>query len=47
MTDQQKRQNDANRETGAYNWLTTLLIKEFGYELSKEEFWDALRTRYN
>ena len=47
MTEQQKRQNEANRETGSYNWLTTLSIKEFGYDLNKEEFWDALRIRYN
>lgn len=32
---------------GASNWLTNLPIKEFGYELNKEQFQDALRIRYS
>ena len=47
MNYHQKRQNEANRETGSYNWLTTLPIKELGYNFKKEEFWDAVRIRYN
>ena len=29
------------------NWLTNLPIKEHGYELTKQEFWDAIKIRYN
>ena len=47
MSADQKRQNEAIQESGSYNWLTTLPIKEFGYDLNKEQFWDALRIRYN
>ena len=47
MNDHEKRQNEANQENGSYNWLTTLPIKENGYDLNKEQFWDALRIRYN
>ena len=46
MSVQEKRLNDANRETGSNNWITTLPVKEFSYNLNKEEFWDALRIRY-
>ena len=28
------------------NWLTNLPIKELGYELWKQEFWDATKIRY-
>ena len=31
----------------ASNWLTDLPIKELGYELIKQEFWDAIDIRYN
>ena len=47
MNDHEKRQNEANQENGSYNWLTTFPIKENGCDLNKEQFWDALRTRYN
>ena len=47
MNDDEKRRNDANQECGSSNWLSTLPIKEFGYDLNKEQFWDALRIRYN
>ena len=33
--------------TSASNWLTNLPIKELGYELNKEQFFDAIRIRYN
>ena len=29
------------------NWLTNLPIKELGYELTKQECWDAIKIRYN
>ena len=47
MNDAEKRLNDSNQEKGTYNWLTTLPIKEYGYDLNKEQFWDAVRIRYN
>ena len=47
MTETDKRRNEANQESGSYNWLTTLPLKEWGYDLNKEQFWDALRIRYN
>ena len=47
MSDSEKRQNEANRESGVSNWLTTLPLKEWGYELNKQQFWDAIRVRYN
>ena len=37
--------NTSNQE--AYNWLTALPLKEFGYDLNKEQFWDALHIRFN
>ena len=47
MNGEQKRINEANQECGLYNWLICLPIKEYGYDLNKEQFWDALRIRYN
>lgn len=47
MDESAKRQSEANQEIGASNWLTTLPIKESGYYLTKEQFFDALRIRYN
>lgn len=47
MTIAEKRQNEANRENGVSNWLTTLPLKEWGYDLNKQQFWDAIRIRYN
>ena len=46
MNDQQKRLNESNQLVGAYNWLTALPLKESQYELTKQQFWDALRLRY-
>ena len=47
MSMDKKRQNDANKESGASNWLTSLPLKDQGYALNKQQFWDALRIRYN
>ena len=47
MSDQEKRINEANQEIGSYNWLTSLPIKENNYNLNKDQFWDALRIRFN
>ena len=34
-------------QKGISNWLKNLSIKELGYELMKQEFWDAIKIRYN
>ena len=47
MSDLGKRLNDSSMQIGAYNWLTSLPIKESNYQLNKQQFWDALRIRYN
>ena len=28
------------------DWLTSLPIKELGYDLNKNQFWDAIKIRY-
>ena len=33
-------------QTGVSNWLTVLAITEFGFEFSKQQFWDLIRLRY-
>ena len=38
--------NDLKVEQCASSWLTTLPIKEEGYILSKQLFWDLIRIRY-
>ena len=47
MDEIQLRVNEENQQTRSYNWLTTLPLAEFNYNLNKEQFWDALRLRYN
>ena len=42
-----KRKMEALKRKGTSNWLTTLPIKEKGYTLTKQEFWDAVCMRYN
>ena len=37
---------EAITEKGASNWLTAMPIKEHGFYLNKQEFWDSIRTRY-
>ena len=39
------RLNKINQEKGASTWLSTLPLKEEGYSLSKQEFWDLLKIR--
>ena len=34
-------------QKGVSNSLTNLPIKEHGYELMKQDFWDAIKIRYN
>ena len=40
------RLNDIAQEQGSSSWLTVLPIKRLGFNLSKSDFWDALRLRY-
>ena len=47
MTEANKKTNESNMETGISNWLTSLPLKDKGYDLNKKQFWDALRIRYN
>ena len=46
MNDASLRRNDLNSELGASTWLTTLPLKEEGYCLNKQQFWDLIRLRY-
>ena len=41
-----KRLLELSTQTGVSNWLTVLPITEFGFELSKQQFWDSIRLRY-
>ena len=38
MTETDQRQNEANQESGSYNWLTTLPLKEWGMTLTRSSF---------
>ena len=38
---------DASMENGASIWLTVLPIKEYGFALDKQSFWDSVYIRYN
>lgn len=40
------RLNDINQELEASSWLTSLPIKDDGFTLNKQEFWDLIRWRY-
>ena len=40
------RLNKINQEKGGSTWLPTILLKEEGYSLSKQEFWDLVKMRY-
>ena len=40
------RLNDIAQEQGSSSWLTVLPIKRPGFNLSKSDFWDAVRLRY-
>ena len=37
---------DISALTGVSDWSTVLSITEFGFELSKQRFWDSIRLRY-
>ena len=46
MSAEERKNTLANGQKGVSNWLTTLLLKEYGLDLSKQEFRDAIRLRY-
>ena len=46
MTPQQQKLNDINQVAGGSTWLTTLPIKDEGYVLNKQCYWD-LRFGWN
>ena len=37
---------DVSIDRGVSNWLTALPINDFGFELSKQQFWDPICWRY-
>ena len=43
----ERRQLDLASEKGASTWLTTLPLSEYGFQLNKQEFNDAILLRYN
>ena len=46
MSDEQRQLNEINQQQDASTWLTTLPLKEEGYAINKNHFWDLLRLRY-
>ena len=46
MSAKEKRQNEIVTNSSS-NWLTSLPLEEFNFNLNKMEFWDAIRLRYN
>ena len=42
-----KRMIETLNQKGVSNWLTNLPINKLGYELTKQEFWDAINIRCN
>ena len=40
------RLNDIAQEQGSFSWLTVLPTKRLRFNLSKLDFWDAVRLRY-
>ena len=44
---QSKRCIDIIREINSSNWLIVVLVKEYNYVSTKQQFWESLRLRYN
>ena len=42
----QKRLNEMAREKGVSNWLNAYPLKEYGFDLNKQQFWDGTSIRY-
>ena len=46
MSEKLKRLLQLITEKGVSNWLTMLPIAQYGFELSKQQFWDTISLRY-
>ena len=46
MSDNKRKLNEINNESTASLWLSSLPLKEEGYVLDKQTFWDSVRVRY-
>ena len=46
MNDKEKCLVDISTLSGVSNWLKVLPVTEFGFELSKQPFWESIRLRY-
>lgn len=46
LSSMQNKILEAIMEKGASNWLTAIPIKEHGFYLNKQEFWDSVKIRY-
>ena len=46
LSENSKRLLDVSIKQGVSNWLLALLISDFGFELSKQHFSNAIRLRY-
>ena len=46
MSNEQQRLNKINQQQGASTWLTTSPVKDEGYTINKNCFWDLLQLRY-
>ena len=46
LSQKSKRSLDLSIEKGISNCLTALPISDFGFQLLKQNFWDAVRLQY-
>ena len=46
MSQEDQRRTQGNGKKGVSNWLTSLPMKNHGFDLSKQEFRDAIRMRF-
>ena len=46
LSDEKLKLNDIHQEKGASIWLSTLPLRDEGYCLNKQEFWDLVKLRY-
>ena len=46
MSNEQQQLNKINQQQGASTWLTTSPVKDEGYTINKNCFWDLLQLRY-
>ena len=46
LSDEKLKLNDIHQEKDASVWLSTLSLKDEGYCLNKQEFWDLKKLKY-